>query len=719
MTDQHKETDDGENQRVKQDESADDHSDDQQQQQEVGVISTSQSEGPGADEVRRIQLLLRHLSNDLNNLLRGEATDLRGLEQLLPTTSVEPDKQQQESDKQLRDLSETLKDKRDKIDRLKVYDSDEVERLRRDLSSLEEQSINQRESQRSSINLELEQLQTKLRAEEEKRAKSISLLRAVRTKLVQTEKEKVEVEAELKRIKTESEKREADNQSLIKGLEDDLTRLKISNEQQNSRSKHIYERELASIRSQAERELTQQRSQFELDQITLKSSLEKEVLNKSQRITSLENRLKDALREKERLFEELQACQSEVESIRSKDDRLEAQIGELNHQLNQSNDQIQTLSEELDRLRKTSSSLSLSSSSSAKATATLIPSSSSSYREESELERTIKDLENQYALKLSSLNDRVIQLEKERNDVEQELSGSLRERLKEIERMRAEANQKSHDYGDNLTNMKNRNEERDRGIEELMKLKEKLSLAELTTNSQNLTIHNFKEEIDRLKEELTVAKQKQERLEEDQRQSLDREERLRANAQSIRDELRKVQNGILSNETKRGKGVGFFASFSNINSQQSPTKTSGSGNARTRTVTNSPKTPRIDTPSINSDSSKINNKDRTSSSSSISSVTSPSSSSSSVRSKRTLYKQKEDRGSDLNINQPTHDGQHQQRKTIKDDDNQDDDGEGDEAEVNFEYIRNTLLQFLEHKEMRVSNRGLDTLLFYFTENFGF
>ncbi|CAH7688002.1 hypothetical protein PPACK8108_LOCUS22887 [Phakopsora pachyrhizi] len=529
MTDQHKETDDGENQRVKQDESADDHSDDQQQQQEVGVISTSQSEGPGADEVRRIQLLLRHLSNDLNNLLRGEATDLRGLEQLLPTTSVEPDKQQQESDKQLRDLSETLRvNKRDKIDRLKVYDSDEVERLRRDLSSLEEQSINQRESQRSSINLELEQLQTKLRAEEEKRAKSISLLRAVRTKLVQTEKEKVEVEAELKRIKTESEKREADNQSLIKDLQ----------RQQNSRSKHIYERELASIRSHAERELTQQR------------------------ITSLENRLKDALREKERLFEELQACQSEVESIRSKDDRLEAQIGELNHQLNQSNDQIQTFW-------------------------------------------------------------------KGRNDVEQELSGSLRERLKEIERMRAEANQKSHDYGDNLTNMKNRNEERDRGIEELMKLKE----------NQNLTIHNFKEEIDRLKEELTVAKQKQERLEEDQRQ-------------------RKFQNGILSNETKRGKGVGFFASFSNINSQQSPTKTSGSGNARTRTVTNSPKTPRIDTPSINSDSSKINNKDRTSSSSSISS------------------------------------------KTIKDDDNQDDDGEGDEAEVNFEYIRNTLLQFLEHKEMR-------------------
>ncbi|CAH7672405.1 hypothetical protein PPACK8108_LOCUS7214, partial [Phakopsora pachyrhizi] len=589
------------------DESADDHSDDQQQQQEVGVITT-------------------------------------GVGTVTTTTSVEPDKQQQESDKQLRDLSETLKGK-DKIDRLKVYDSDEVERLRRDLSSLEEQSINQRESQRSSINLELEQLQTKLRAEEEKRAKSISLLRAVRTKLVQTEKEKVEVEAELKRIKTESEKREADNQSLIKGLEDDLTRLKISNEQQNSRSKHIYERELASIRSQAERELTQQRSQFELDQITLKSSLEKEVLNKSQRITSLENRLKDALREKERLFEELQACQSEVESIRSKDDRLEAQIGELNHQLNQSNDQIQTLSEELDRLRKTSSSLSLSSSSSAKATATLIPSSSSSYREESELERTIKDLENQYALKLSSLNDR--------------LSGSLRERLKEIERMRAEANQKSHDYGDNLTNMKNRNEERDRGIEELMKLKEKLSLAELTTNSQNLTIHNFKEEIDRLKEELTVAKQKQERLEEDQRQSLDREERLRANAQ------------------KRERGW-VFASFSNINSQQSPTKTSRSGNARTRTVTNSPKTPRIDTPSINSDSSKINNKDRTSSSSSISSVTSPSSSSSS----------------------PTHDGQHQQRKTIKDDDNQDDDGEGDEAEVNFEYIRNTLLQFLEHKEMR-------------------
>lgn len=110
---------------------------------------------------------------------------------------------------------------------------------------------------------------------------------------------------------------------------------------------------------------------------------------------------------------------------------------------------------------------------------------------------------------------------------------------------------------------------------------------------------------------------------------------MRSSAKSLKDELRKVQSGVLLSESQRNPGVGYFASFA----------ASGSGG------TPPPGPPRLDTSEAGAADALAQPRPSTGSTA-------------------------EGRGKD------------------------------DDAEVNFEYLRNTLLQFLEHKEMRVSSSSL-------------
>ncbi|KAG0143925.1 hypothetical protein CROQUDRAFT_660650 [Cronartium quercuum f. sp. fusiforme G11] len=455
------------------------------------------------------------------------------------------------------------------------------------------------------LKAEITQLQSKVKLEEEKRTKSISLLRAVRQKLVQTEKDKSAIEMELDGLNKETSNKAAEFQNEKARLEEELSRTRIAQQQQLSKMRHSFERETQHMRSQFERDAATKKSQSELDAITAKAAYERELTMRNSKISQLDARVRELSLERDRLFDQLQSKHAEIESTTARHDEIQGRAGELQHQLNDSRDHLAALLEEVDNLRQLSSS---------------------QVNGEDGYRKLLAEVQSQHASQTALLSARISQLEKERTDLEHDLGQTLKARLKDIEQMRHEAHVKSLEYADSLQNMAERNEQILASNAKIKTLQDQLALAEQARSTQTVSVTNLSNELQELKT-LTSAQASQiATLENALKEAQDREGIIRSQAHSLRDELRKVQSGVLSNEHQRSRGVGFFANFS--------TSTTDA-------------TPRIDLPDDQVSTSRISLK-------------------------------------------TTHDLALDNSLPVPD----------QEAELNFEYLRNTLLQFLEHKEMR-------------------
>jgi hypothetical protein len=373
----------------------------------------------------------------------------------------------------------------DHLDRLKVCDpsSNPISQLKLDQPpppdppdkiEKEEKASQEKQAAIQAIKSELETTQIKLKQEEEKRAKSISLLRAVRQKLVQTEKDKNALESELNEMNSNSSSKIKELQSEKRSLEDELSKLKITQEQQLSKLRHSYERENQSIRSQFEREKASTKSQFELDTITAKAAYERELTNRNQKIVQSEGRLREVSGERDRLFEQLQKRQAELEDTRAQHDELKGSVDELEHQLKESQNRSHVLCEELDHLQKLNSTQD---------------------SQHGGLQTMIQELEQTHLNKTQALELRISQLEKERMDVENELGESLRDRLAQIESLRNEARLKNIEYADSLNSMAQRNQEILKSDAERELLKNQLLSAIQTRDSQTDLIANLKQQL--------------------------------------------------------------------------------------------------------------------------------------------------------------------------------------------------------------------------------
>ncbi|KAH9813122.1 hypothetical protein DFH28DRAFT_930307 [Melampsora americana] len=455
---------------------------------------------------------------------------------------------------------------------------------------------------------EVNQLQSKVKVEEEKRSKSISLLRAVRQKLVQTEKDKTILETNFNEFQSGSDQKlnELKNEKLR--LEEELSKSRIGQEQQLSKMRHSFDREIQSIRTQFERETSTKKSQYELDAITVKAAHERETAARNTKISQLESRLREMSTERDNLFERIQSQQAEIETATTRYDEIQGKAGELQHQLSDAHDRLTTLLEEVENLRQISSTQG---------------------KGEDGHRRLLSELQSQHLSQTTTLNARISQLEKERTDLEHELGETLKQRLKDIELMRSEAHIKSLEYADSLQNMAERNEQILKSAAQIKTLQDQISAAERSKANQNDSIIQLTKELQKIKLESSTQASQIESLEKALKESQERESSIRSQAQSLKDELRKVQSGVLSNENLRSKGVGYFANFSNTDSTSSP-------------------------------------------------LSNPSKESTSNRSSQSPLRGSHD-STQPDLPSATH----------------------DEAELNFEYLRNTLLQFLEHKEMRI------------------
>ncbi|MBW0530572.1 hypothetical protein O181_070287 [Austropuccinia psidii MF-1] len=526
-------------------------------------------------------------------------------------------------------LLEILNERHDQLDRLRVCDtakelnSDNSPslKLHSKLELNNAKTENDNESDETS-KLVLEQLQSKLKQEEEKRAKSISLLRAVRQKLVQVEKDKAALETTFNQTKADKAVQIEELQREKKGLENELSRQRITHDQQVSKLRHSFERDTQSLKAHFERDSAAKKSQAELDIITLKAAHERELTSRNQKISQLELRLRELSNDRDKLFDQLQTSQAELETIVVQNDEIKGNSGELEHQLNQSRNRVHALMEEIDQLGRLKASY---------------------HREENGLQKLMDELEQQHSTKISSLTSRITQLEKERTDVENELGDNLKERLEEIERLRAEFNLKSLEYTDSIKNITKRNEEILKSQEEIKSLRDQLKAVEQARSSQSDLVLKSHQELENLRNQLKLLT---ETLEEKE----SRESQLKSQVEKLKDEMRNVE-GVKellrgTDESKRFDGVGYFSNFSNSSKLFHQQELSNENNREIHEI--------IDKDGTENEESKD---------------------------ARSLNQQEEP------FDQTNHENNGHKNHDL-------------EAEVNFEYLRNTLLQFLEHKEMR-------------------
>lgn len=272
---------------------------------------------------------------------------------------------------------------------------------------------------------EYERLKIVAKEEEEKRVKALSLLRALRQKLVKCEKDKDDAERERDGL------RDAADQARLERTrhEQELVSMRAAGEAQLAKTRASFEREVQSLRAQAEKDARDRKSAWELEAITIRAAAAREVKERDGRVIELEKLLRDGERAKGEVFDALQVRSAEAESAKERQEAVETQMKEAMYELSEARDKISALGDELEELRRGKRDVA---------------------REDSNARRLLAEAEARHDAKVRDLEARAKQLESDRHETEEEMGRNLQERLKEVERMRAQLAQKDVDYAESV-----------------------------------------------------------------------------------------------------------------------------------------------------------------------------------------------------------------------------------------------------------------------------
>lgn len=273
----------------------------------------------------------------------------------------------------------------------------------RDTHKLEVESLN---SELSNIRAEFSKQANELagarqafQEEEEKRQKSVNLLKAIRQKLTKAEQAKSEAEQE--RDKKANE----------------LITVKQQSESVINRIRTGFEREIVTLKGLHEKESAGKKSQAELELLTLKSIHSQELTSKRKRVEELEKHVAEMQSEKDDIFENGQQMETEVERARTWASDLESQLNEKSVQLQDALSQIESLQAEGVRTAVSQDGTS----------------HNATVRQHQE---ALDALEKTYNAKVGALETQVSTLEASRSKAEAEMSATMESRLNEVERMR-------------------------------------------------------------------------------------------------------------------------------------------------------------------------------------------------------------------------------------------------------------------------------------------
>ena len=292
---------------------------------------------------------------------------------------------------------------------------------------------------------ELAKANTTAKEEEEKRSKSISLLKALRQKLVKAEAAKEEAERSSER------ERDAIRVDRVR-FQSDLTSTRAEKEAQIAKLRSGFEREVNSVRAQYERELQAKKGQAELDVVTLKAAHARELSTRESRSRELEERLRKLERERDSLFDDGQIKAAELESARAWSVTLEARLEERTLEANSARESEERLKEELADLTKQKAV------------------SSPALNQQPDLRSALNEAEAKSAGRISILEGKIRQLERERTETEDEMGRNMEQRLGEVERMRREIARRDTEYEEGMRSAEARQqraEQAERKVREL------------------------------------------------------------------------------------------------------------------------------------------------------------------------------------------------------------------------------------------------------------
>ncbi|KAK4691815.1 hypothetical protein P7C70_g9261, partial [Phenoliferia sp. Uapishka_3] len=411
--------------------------------------------------------------------------------------------------------------------------------------------------------------------EEEKRTKALSLLRALRQKLVKAEKDKEEIELEKDKLRASESALAAAVTTDRARFDQEIVSLRAAQELQLSKMRSSFDRETHSIKVQRDREAQMKKAQFEMEVITAKSGHGKEIERRDGRIKELEKTVRELTEARDGVFDQLQLRTAEIESSRTRQESLEGKMEEMRYELNEANDKNVAIEEELEELRKVKRE---------------------GVRDDGNTRRLLVEAEARYEGKLRDLEVRSRQLEKDRMETEEEMGRNLQERLKEVERMREIIVRKEVEYADSVHRSREREKRIEQSEKEVGELKERVRGLEEGLEGVKGDAERANKAEMAVREELNDRLQRASVLEQRLEEVQTKESTLRSNNKTLRDELRKLQSGALQSEKQRHPGVGYFASYgqtppaassSSTSSLFSPTGSEGSGRTISRSDSSS------------------------------------------------------------------------------------------------------------------------------------
>ncbi|WWD18580.1 hypothetical protein CI109_103033 [Kwoniella shandongensis] len=500
------------------------------------------------------------------------------------------------------------------------------------------------------LRTDLTKAQTHAKEEEEKRTKAISLLKTVRLKLVKVEKEREEIEKD--RAEERAERSRAS---------EEVERVKAEREREVNNLRKGFERELAGVKERYEKDLQSKKAAWELEMITTKATHAKELSARATKVNGLEAIVKELNVSKQHNFEALQSKQAEAELARAEMEAMQTRTKELEFQLREANERCALLEDSVrDQSLNGRGRLSLGFGLGGSEVSPS-PSRRSSFgnagnagaSSSTEVQRLLAESEARSEAKLSDLRSKIRSLEAERNESEEEWASKLQERVRELEKLRREVQEKEIEYADSLRGLKERErrieqeEEKVKGLErELVKMRTRIEEGKADAAVAVEAERVAKDEVASVQIQMTNL---QTQLDESKSSIT----HLRSLNKTLREELRKVQSSVQLMEKQRNPGVGYWSSSSGV--------TVATGSAGGQTPSRSAvASPSLDSPIIDGGRRK------------------------SIESTST-------RGGVVTPVPGSGSGKDSPAPSNKDQ---------DEEEVNLEYLRNVILQFLEHKEMR-------------------
>lgn len=293
--------------------------------------------------------------------------------------------------------------------------------------------------------------------EEEKRIKALSLLRALRQKLVKSEKDREEGDKEREALRVADLATQETIRTDKLRFEQEIVSLRAAQELQLTKLRQAFERETNSIRTQHERESTAKRGQTELNVITVKATHSKELSTKDTRIQQLEGKVREMTTSRDGLFDQLQVRTAEMESSSSHQESLEGRTGELQYDLKEARDRVAALREEVEEFKRARRDVT---------------------RDDANTRRLLSEAEARHESKIRELATRAKQLEKERQETEEEMGKNLQDRMREVERMRQQISQKDLDYAEAMRSRGVRDDKIEETEAKTRELLNKLSAAE-------------------------------------------------------------------------------------------------------------------------------------------------------------------------------------------------------------------------------------------------